>query len=138
MVERRLNVRVAAVDPGDPTVERVRVDVTREEQRHEQQQRVRADHDDRDRPDRHRPRKASRSNRRNAAVASRAAEDADREQRIALETIEAERHGDVAEDPVGLSARRERRLVRRARGRGDDRHEQDAEAREQERSRAHR
>jgi len=54
VIERRLNVRIAAIDPGDTTVERVRVDVAREEQRHEQQQRVRADHDDRDRPDRHR------------------------------------------------------------------------------------
>ena len=98
---------------------------------------MRADHDDRDRPDRHPSAEGLAQQQEERGGRQQRGEDADREQRVALETIEVERHGDVAEDPVGLSARRERRLVRRARGRGDDRHEQDAEAGEQERPRAH-
>jgi hypothetical protein len=137
VIERRLDVGIAAIDPGDPTVERVRVDVAREEQRHQQQQRVRAEHDDRDRPDRHLPAERFAQQQEESAGRQQGGHDPDREQWIALQAIEVESHGHVAEEPVGLSARRERRLVRGARGGGDDRHEQDAEAGEQERSRAH-
>jgi len=95
---------------------------------------VRGDHQEQHGPHRHRPAEGLAHQQEEPRGGHEGGHDPDREQRIALQTIEVKPHGDVAEDPVWLAARRQQRLVRRARGRRHDRHEQDAEAREQERT----
>jgi len=97
---------------------------------------VRGDHHERHGPHRHGPAESLAQQQEERRGRHQGGHDPDREQRIALETIEMKRHCDVAEDPVWLPARGQQRLVRRAWGRRDDRHEQDAEAREQDRAQA--